>query len=99
MLAEIGSPLQECLTGACQAHLPAGHPDTGFLLLRSVVSSLDSPAKASSMEKKLLIKSKELQDSQDKCHKVFISAAGLPPCSRILPSIYAKGAAGGHGWR
>uniref|UniRef100_A0A8C2RKE1 Citron Rho-interacting kinase n=1 Tax=Capra hircus TaxID=9925 RepID=A0A8C2RKE1_CAPHI len=34
----------------------------------SVVSSLDSPT--SSMEKKLLIKSKELQDSQDKCHKM-----------------------------
>ncbi|GAB1290070.1 Citron Rho-interacting kinase [Apodemus speciosus] len=36
----------------------------------SVVSGLDSPAKISSMEKKLLIKSKELQDSQDKCHKM-----------------------------
>ncbi|XP_077016100.1 citron Rho-interacting kinase isoform X6 [Tamandua tetradactyla] len=36
----------------------------------SVLSSLDSPAKTSSMEKKLLIKSKELQDSQDKCHKM-----------------------------
>ncbi|XP_038292825.1 citron Rho-interacting kinase isoform X11 [Canis lupus baileyi] len=36
----------------------------------SIVSSLDSPAKTSSMEKKLLIKSKELQDSQDKCHKM-----------------------------
>uniref|UniRef100_A0A8C2RK69 Citron Rho-interacting kinase n=1 Tax=Capra hircus TaxID=9925 RepID=A0A8C2RK69_CAPHI len=33
-------------------------------------SDLDSPAKTSSMEKKLLIKSKELQDSQDKCHKM-----------------------------
>uniref|UniRef100_A0A8C7B786 Citron Rho-interacting kinase n=1 Tax=Neovison vison TaxID=452646 RepID=A0A8C7B786_NEOVI len=41
-----------------------------FFLSRSVVSSLDSPAKTSSMEKKLLIKSKELQDSQDKCHKM-----------------------------
>ncbi|XP_008585450.1 PREDICTED: citron Rho-interacting kinase [Galeopterus variegatus] len=36
----------------------------------SVVLGLDSPAKTSSMEKKLLIKSKELQDSQDKCHKM-----------------------------
>uniref|UniRef100_A0A5F8GTB1 Citron Rho-interacting kinase n=1 Tax=Monodelphis domestica TaxID=13616 RepID=A0A5F8GTB1_MONDO len=36
----------------------------------SVVSGLDSPAKISSMEKKLLIKSKELQDTQDKCHKM-----------------------------
>lgn len=59
----------------------------------SVVSGLDSPAKTSSMEKKLLIKSKELQDSQDKCHKVFTSATGLPPCFRTLPSLYAKGAA------
>ncbi|XP_055000872.1 guanine nucleotide exchange factor MSS4 isoform X2 [Sorex araneus] len=37
---------------------------------RSAVSGLDSPAKTSSMEKKLPIKSKELQDSQDKCHKM-----------------------------
>lgn len=67
-------------------------------MFRSVVSGLDSPAKISSMEKKLLIKSKELQDSQDKCHKVFISAAGLHPFSRILPSIYAKGSAWGRCW-
>nr|XP_004611271.1 unnamed protein product [Sorex araneus] len=40
------------------------------LLAPSAVSGLDSPAKTSSMEKKLLIKSKELQDSQDKCHKM-----------------------------
>uniref|UniRef100_A0A6I8N5Y4 Citron Rho-interacting kinase n=1 Tax=Ornithorhynchus anatinus TaxID=9258 RepID=A0A6I8N5Y4_ORNAN len=31
---------------------------------------VDSPAKISSMEKKLLFKSKELQDTQDKCHKM-----------------------------
>uniref|UniRef100_A0A6I8RN94 Citron Rho-interacting kinase n=1 Tax=Xenopus tropicalis TaxID=8364 RepID=A0A6I8RN94_XENTR len=36
----------------------------------SVVSGLDSPAKVSSMEKKLFHKSKELQDTQDKCHKM-----------------------------
>ncbi|NWW89674.1 CTRO kinase, partial [Rhynochetos jubatus] len=36
----------------------------------SVFSSVDSPAKVSSMEKKLLLKSKELQDAQDKCHKM-----------------------------
>ena len=72
--------------------------DMSFLLSRSVVSGLDSPAKTSSMEKKLLIKSKELQDSQDKCQKVFISAAGLSPCSRILLSIYAKGATWGRCW-
>ncbi|XP_075424502.1 citron Rho-interacting kinase isoform X6 [Ascaphus truei] len=36
----------------------------------SIVSGLESPAKASSMEKKLFLKSKELQDTQDKCHKM-----------------------------
>ncbi|NWV83731.1 CTRO kinase, partial [Dasyornis broadbenti] len=36
----------------------------------SVFSSVDSPAKVSSMEKTLLLKSKELQDAQDKCHKM-----------------------------
>ncbi|XP_074869121.1 citron Rho-interacting kinase isoform X2 [Carettochelys insculpta] len=36
----------------------------------SVLSGLDSPVKISSMEKKLLLKSKELQDTQDKCHKM-----------------------------
>ncbi|KYO31722.1 citron Rho-interacting kinase isoform F [Alligator mississippiensis] len=41
----------------------------GILRSESVVPSLDSPAKISSMEKKLLLKSKELQDTQDKCHK------------------------------
>lgn len=58
---------------------------------RSVVPSLDSPAKISSMEKKLLLKSKELQDTQDKCHKVFIYAIGHPHCSRNLQPMYAKG--------
>nr|XP_006129132.1 citron Rho-interacting kinase [Pelodiscus sinensis] len=38
--------------------------------METVVSGLDSPAKISSMEKKLLLKSKELQDTQDKCHKM-----------------------------
>ncbi|XP_019394785.1 PREDICTED: citron Rho-interacting kinase isoform X4 [Crocodylus porosus] len=42
----------------------------GILRSESVVPSLDSPAKISSMEKKLLLKSKELQDTQDKCHKM-----------------------------
>ncbi|XP_034647091.1 citron Rho-interacting kinase isoform X3 [Trachemys scripta elegans] len=42
----------------------------GILRSESVVSGLDSPAKISSMEKKLLLKSKELQDTQDKCHKM-----------------------------
>uniref|UniRef100_A0A8C4T6J6 Citron Rho-interacting kinase n=1 Tax=Erpetoichthys calabaricus TaxID=27687 RepID=A0A8C4T6J6_ERPCA len=36
----------------------------------SVVTGLDSPAKTSSMEKRLQLKSKELQDTQDKCHKM-----------------------------
>ncbi|XP_053862919.1 citron Rho-interacting kinase isoform X5 [Malaclemys terrapin pileata] len=42
----------------------------GILRSESVISGLDSPAKISSMEKKLLLKSKELQDTQDKCHKM-----------------------------
>ncbi|NXW55321.1 CTRO kinase, partial [Eurystomus gularis] len=41
-----------------------------ILRSESVFSSVDSPAKVSSMEKKLLLKSKELQDVQDKCHKM-----------------------------
>ncbi|XP_077150921.1 citron Rho-interacting kinase isoform X2 [Ranitomeya variabilis] len=41
-----------------------------FTKSESIVSGLDSPAKASSMEKKLFHKSKELQDTQDKCHKM-----------------------------
>ncbi|XP_039517455.1 citron rho-interacting kinase isoform X2 [Pimephales promelas] len=36
----------------------------------SVGAGLHSPAKTNSMEKKLHIKSKELQDTQDKCHKM-----------------------------
>ncbi|NWQ61421.1 CTRO kinase, partial [Neopipo cinnamomea] len=42
----------------------------GILRAESVFSSVDSPAKVSSMEKTLLLKSKELQDAQDKCHKM-----------------------------
>ncbi|NXL31165.1 CTRO kinase, partial [Glaucidium brasilianum] len=42
----------------------------GILRPESIFSSVDSPVKASSMEKKLLLKSKELQDAQDKCHKM-----------------------------
>ncbi|XP_065594907.1 citron Rho-interacting kinase isoform X6 [Cyrtonyx montezumae] len=42
----------------------------GTLRSESVLSSVDSPVKVSSMEKKLLLKSKELQDAQDKCHKM-----------------------------
>ncbi|KAM4709498.1 citron Rho-interacting kinase [Discoglossus pictus] len=41
-----------------------------FTKPESLVSGLESPAKASSMEKKLFLKSKELQDTQDKCHKM-----------------------------
>ncbi|XP_069038125.1 citron rho-interacting kinase isoform X3 [Lepisosteus oculatus] len=36
----------------------------------SVAAGLDSPAKTNSMEKKLHIKSKELLETQDKCHKM-----------------------------
>ncbi|XP_009907943.1 citron Rho-interacting kinase isoform X1 [Dryobates pubescens] len=42
----------------------------GILRSESVFSSVDSPAKVSSMEKKLLLKSKELQEAQDKCYKM-----------------------------
>ncbi|XP_040206449.1 citron Rho-interacting kinase isoform X2 [Rana temporaria] len=41
-----------------------------FAKSESILSGLDSPAKTSSMEKKLILKSKELQDTQDKCHKM-----------------------------
>ncbi|XP_064210252.1 citron rho-interacting kinase isoform X4 [Anguilla rostrata] len=36
----------------------------------SVSTGLNSPAKTNSLEKKLLVKSKELQETQDKCHKM-----------------------------
>uniref|UniRef100_A0A8D3A9A9 Citron Rho-interacting kinase n=1 Tax=Scophthalmus maximus TaxID=52904 RepID=A0A8D3A9A9_SCOMX len=36
----------------------------------SVSAGLNSPAKANSIEKKLHLKSKELQETQDKCHKM-----------------------------
>ncbi|XP_051956572.1 citron rho-interacting kinase-like [Xyrauchen texanus] len=36
----------------------------------SVGTGINSPAKTNSMEKKLHIKSKELQETQDKCHKM-----------------------------
>uniref|UniRef100_A0A672KZU4 Citron rho-interacting serine/threonine kinase n=1 Tax=Sinocyclocheilus grahami TaxID=75366 RepID=A0A672KZU4_SINGR len=39
-------------------------------LAKSVGTGLNSPAKTNSMEKKLHLKSKELQDTQDKCHKM-----------------------------
>uniref|UniRef100_A0A8C6JYC1 Citron Rho-interacting kinase n=1 Tax=Melopsittacus undulatus TaxID=13146 RepID=A0A8C6JYC1_MELUD len=42
----------------------------GILKSESVFSSVDSPAKVNSMENKLLLKSKELQDAQDKCYKM-----------------------------
>ncbi|NWQ77317.1 CTRO kinase, partial [Columbina picui] len=70
------------LSSTCQLN-PAGFsgedlPFVGFSFIKalgilrseSVFSSVDSPAKLSSMEKKLLLKSKELQDAQDKCHKM-----------------------------
>ncbi|XP_038648032.1 citron Rho-interacting kinase isoform X3 [Scyliorhinus canicula] len=36
----------------------------------SVTSRMDSPAKTNSLEKKLLLKNKELQETQDTCHKM-----------------------------
>ncbi|NXE11386.1 CTRO kinase, partial [Lophotis ruficrista] len=70
------------LSSTCQLN-PAGFsgedlPFVGFSFIKalgilrpeSVFSSVDSPAKVSSMEKKLILKSKELQEVQDKCHKM-----------------------------
>ncbi|KAM6423571.1 citron Rho-interacting kinase isoform 5-T5 [Liasis olivaceus] len=54
-----------------------GLPFVGFSFIKALAVlrsesalGLDSPAKINSMEKKLLFKSKELQDTQDKCHKM-----------------------------
>ncbi|KAK7916003.1 hypothetical protein WMY93_011764 [Mugilogobius chulae] len=43
---------------------------TLMTLTLSASASLNSPAKNNSMEKKLHLKSKELQETQDKCHKM-----------------------------
>ncbi|XP_058238687.1 citron rho-interacting kinase isoform X1 [Hemibagrus wyckioides] len=43
---------------------------TALVKSESVAAGLNSPAKSNSMEKKLQLKSKELQDTQDKCHKM-----------------------------
>ncbi|XP_051749878.1 citron rho-interacting kinase-like isoform X2 [Ctenopharyngodon idella] len=43
---------------------------TALAKSESVGAGLNSPAKTNSMEKKLHLKSKELQDTQDKCHKM-----------------------------
>ncbi|XP_061583741.1 citron rho-interacting kinase isoform X7 [Cololabis saira] len=43
---------------------------TGLAKAESVSAGLNSPAKTNSMEKKLHLKSKELQETQDKCHKM-----------------------------
>uniref|UniRef100_A0A3Q4MZR3 Citron Rho-interacting kinase n=1 Tax=Neolamprologus brichardi TaxID=32507 RepID=A0A3Q4MZR3_NEOBR len=70
-------------SAAQQGALPAGFQgqDLPFLVVpvyyfckcccpRSVSAGLNSPAKTNSMEKKLHLKSKELQETQDKCHKM-----------------------------
>ncbi|XP_062844335.1 citron Rho-interacting kinase isoform X1 [Trichomycterus rosablanca] len=43
---------------------------TALAKSEAVAAGLNSPAKSNSMEKKLQLKSKELQDTQDKCHKM-----------------------------
>ncbi|XP_027858623.1 citron Rho-interacting kinase isoform X2 [Xiphophorus couchianus] len=43
---------------------------TALAKSESVSAGLNSPAKTNSMEKKLHLKSKELQETQDKCHKM-----------------------------
>ncbi|XP_026574414.1 citron Rho-interacting kinase [Pseudonaja textilis] len=73
--AGIASPLGQLSPAAS----PGGEalPFVGFSFIKALAvlrseSTLrpDSPAKISSMEKKLLFKSKELQGTQDKCHKM-----------------------------
>lgn len=49
------------------------------VVFRSVSAGLNSPAKTNSMEKKLHLKSRELQETQDKCHKVRMFLQGLAP--------------------
>lgn len=48
-------------------------------------TGLNSPAKTNSMEKKLHLKGRELQETQDKCHKVKIFLLGL-----FIPSGIAQ---------
>ncbi|XP_056462175.1 citron rho-interacting kinase isoform X1 [Gadus chalcogrammus] len=43
---------------------------TALAKAESVSAGINSPAKTNSMEKKLHLKSKELQETQDKCHKM-----------------------------
>uniref|UniRef100_A0AAY4E515 Citron Rho-interacting kinase n=1 Tax=Denticeps clupeoides TaxID=299321 RepID=A0AAY4E515_9TELE len=43
---------------------------TALATSESVTAGFNSPAKTNSMEKKLHLKSKELQETQDKCHKM-----------------------------
>ncbi|KAI3370314.1 hypothetical protein L3Q82_025085, partial [Scortum barcoo] len=71
-------------SAAQQGALPAGFqgqdlPFLGWFFSRalttlakteSVSAGLNSPAKTNSMEKKLHLKSRELQETQDKCHKM-----------------------------
>lgn len=52
------------------------------VVFRSVSAGLNSPAKTNSMEKKLHLKSRELQETQDKCHKVRMFLQG--PCHRFV---------------
>lgn len=62
------------------------------IVLRSVSAGLNSPAKANSIEKKLHLKSKELQETQDKCHKVrvdfYFTAYIIDSC--FVPLLYDK---------
>ncbi|KAM3826151.1 citron Rho-interacting kinase isoform 2-T2 [Vipera latastei] len=70
--ARIASSLVQLSAAGC-----SGLPFVGFSFIKALAVlrsesalSSDSPAKISSMEKKLLFKSKELQDTQAKCHKM-----------------------------
>ncbi|XP_015280814.1 PREDICTED: citron Rho-interacting kinase isoform X2 [Gekko japonicus] len=69
------------VSSLCQLN-PAGFsgedlPFVGFSFIKALgilrsesALNLNSPAKVNSMEKKFLLKNKDLQDTQDKCHKM-----------------------------
>lgn len=59
-----------------------------YVVLRSVSAGLNSPAKTNSMEKKLHLKSRELQETQDKCHKVRVYFKPLAFFAFIHVSVF-----------
>lgn len=67
--------LQLCVLHGGHSQVCSSCPPRLFFCSRGYrlpAAGLNSPAKTNSMEKKLQVKSKELQETQDKCHKVFV---------------------------